>query len=107
GRPALRAAALPPGGDRGARIGAAEPPHREGRGDRGHGRRLRPGRRAAGARPAGGAHPARPRPRPRRRGRGREGALMLTATLVGNVWSTRRLAGRPSGAFLEVAAAGT
>ena len=27
---------------------------------------------------------------------------MLTATVVGNVWSTRRLAEIPNGAFLEV-----
>ncbi len=32
---------------------------------------------------------------------------MLTATVVGNVWSTRRLAGIPNGAFLEVGAEGT
>ncbi len=32
---------------------------------------------------------------------------MLTATVVGNVWSTRRLAGIPNGAFLEVEAEGT
>ncbi len=32
---------------------------------------------------------------------------MLTATVVGNVWSTRRLAEIPSGAFLEVEAEGT
>ena len=29
---------------------------------------------------------------------------MLTATVVGNVWSSRRLAGIPNGAFLEVEA---
>ena len=29
---------------------------------------------------------------------------MLTATVIGNVWATRRLAGLPSGAFLEVEA---
>lgn len=32
---------------------------------------------------------------------------MLTATVVGNVWSTRRLAEVPNGAFLEVEAEGT
>ena len=32
---------------------------------------------------------------------------MLTATVVGNVWSTRRLAELPNGAFLEVEAEGT
>jgi ethanolamine utilization protein EutN len=32
---------------------------------------------------------------------------MITATVVGNVWSTRRLAELPSGAFLEVEADGT
>ena len=32
---------------------------------------------------------------------------MLTATVVGNVWSTRRLAEIPNGAFLEVQAEGT
>jgi|HubBroStandDraft_4_1064222.scaffolds.fasta_scaffold286190_2 ethanolamine utilization protein EutN len=32
---------------------------------------------------------------------------MLTATVVGNVWSTRRLAEIPHGAFLEVEAEGT
>jgi ethanolamine utilization protein EutN len=32
---------------------------------------------------------------------------MLTATVVGNVWSTRRLPEIPSGAFLEVEAEGT
>ena len=32
---------------------------------------------------------------------------MLTATVVGNVWSTRRLAEIPNGAFLEVEAEGT
>ena len=32
---------------------------------------------------------------------------MLTATVVGNVWSTRRLAEIPNGAFLEVEADGT
>ena len=31
---------------------------------------------------------------------------MLTATVIGNVWATRRLAGLPSGAFLEVEADG-
>jgi len=29
---------------------------------------------------------------------------MLTATVIGSVWATRRLAGLPSGAFLEVEA---
>src|SRR5262249_44930994 len=42
-----------------------------------------------------------------RGGREREGALMLTATVVGNVWSTRRLAEIPNGAFLEVEAEGS
>jgi ethanolamine utilization protein EutN len=32
---------------------------------------------------------------------------MLTAMVVGNVWSTRRLAEIPNGAFLEVEAEGT
>jgi ethanolamine utilization protein EutN len=32
---------------------------------------------------------------------------MLTATVTGNVWATRRLAGLPSGAFLEVEAEGS
>lgn len=32
---------------------------------------------------------------------------MLTATVVGNVWSTRRLAEIPNGAFLEVEAEAT
>jgi ethanolamine utilization protein EutN len=32
---------------------------------------------------------------------------MLTATVVGNVWSTRRLPEIPSGAFLEVEAEAT
>jgi ethanolamine utilization protein EutN len=32
---------------------------------------------------------------------------MLTATVIGNVWATRRLSGLPSGAFLEVEAEGT
>jgi ethanolamine utilization protein EutN len=32
---------------------------------------------------------------------------MLTATVVGNVWSTRRLAEIPNGAFLEVEGTGT
>ncbi|MGE5135509.1 MAG: EutN/CcmL family microcompartment protein [Gemmatimonadota bacterium] len=32
---------------------------------------------------------------------------MITATVVGNVWSTRRLPELPSGAFLEVEADGT
>jgi ethanolamine utilization protein EutN len=32
---------------------------------------------------------------------------MLTATVIGNVWATRRLAELPSGAFLEVEADGT
>ena len=32
---------------------------------------------------------------------------MLTATVVGNVWSTRRLTELPNGAFLEVEAEGT
>jgi ethanolamine utilization protein EutN len=32
---------------------------------------------------------------------------MLTATVVGNVWSTRRLEEIPNGAFLEVEAEGT
>ena len=27
---------------------------------------------------------------------------MLTATVIGSVWATRRLTGLPSGAFLEV-----
>jgi len=31
---------------------------------------------------------------------------MLTATVIGSVWATRRLAGLPSGAFLEVEAEG-
>jgi hypothetical protein len=32
---------------------------------------------------------------------------MLTATVIGSVWATRRLAGLPSGAFLEVQAEGS
>lgn len=32
---------------------------------------------------------------------------MLTATVIGNVWSTRRLPEIPNGAFLEVEAEGT
>ncbi len=32
---------------------------------------------------------------------------MQTATVIGSVWATRRLAGLPSGAFLEVEAEGT
>ena len=32
---------------------------------------------------------------------------MLTATVVGNIWATRRLAEIPKGAFLEVEAEGT
>ena len=32
---------------------------------------------------------------------------MLTATVIGNVWATRRLAELPKGAFLEVEAEGT
>jgi ethanolamine utilization protein EutN len=32
---------------------------------------------------------------------------MITATVVGNVWSTRRLAEIPHGAFLEVAVEGS
>jgi ethanolamine utilization protein EutN len=32
---------------------------------------------------------------------------MLTATVIGNVWATRRLSDLPSGAFLEVEAEGT
>ena len=32
---------------------------------------------------------------------------MVTATVVGNVWATRRLAEIPKGAFLEVEAEGT
>jgi len=32
---------------------------------------------------------------------------MLTATVIGSVWATRRLAGLPNGAFLEVEAEGT
>jgi ethanolamine utilization protein EutN len=32
---------------------------------------------------------------------------MLTAKVTGNVWSTRRLAEIPNGAFLEVEAEGT
>jgi ethanolamine utilization protein EutN len=32
---------------------------------------------------------------------------MLTATVVGNVWATRRLAEIPKGAFLEVEVEGT
>src|SRR5207344_1448647 len=55
----------------------------------------------------GGADTAGPGPRPGRRGRDREGALMLTAKVTGNVWSTRRLAEIPNGAFLEVEAEGT
>ena len=39
--------------------------------------------------------------------RDREGALMVTATVVGNVWATRRLAEIPKGAFLEVEADGS
>jgi ethanolamine utilization protein EutN len=32
---------------------------------------------------------------------------MLTATVIGNVWASRRLAELPSGAFLEVEAEGS
>ena len=32
---------------------------------------------------------------------------MLTATVVGNIWSTRRLAEIPNGAFLEIEAEGS
>ncbi len=32
---------------------------------------------------------------------------MLTATVIGSVWATRRLAGLPAGAFLEVQAEGS
>jgi ethanolamine utilization protein EutN len=32
---------------------------------------------------------------------------MLTATVIGSVWATRRLAGLPNGAFLEVEADGS
>ena len=32
---------------------------------------------------------------------------MVTATVVGNIWATRRLAEIPKGAFLEVEAEGT
>ena len=32
---------------------------------------------------------------------------MLTATVIGSVWATRRVAGLPSGAFLEVVAEGS
>ena len=32
---------------------------------------------------------------------------MLTATVIGNVWATRRLSDLPNGAFLEVEADGT
>lgn len=32
---------------------------------------------------------------------------MLTATVIGNVWATRRVAGLPNGAFLEVEAEGS
>ena len=32
---------------------------------------------------------------------------MLTATVIGNVWATRRLKDLPNGAFLEVEAEGT
>jgi ethanolamine utilization protein EutN len=32
---------------------------------------------------------------------------MLTATVIGSVWATRRLKGLPSGAFLEVEAEGS
>jgi ethanolamine utilization protein EutN len=32
---------------------------------------------------------------------------MLTATVIGNVWATRRLSDLPSGAFLEVEADGS
>jgi ethanolamine utilization protein EutN len=32
---------------------------------------------------------------------------MLTATVIGSVWATRRLTGLPSGAFLEVEAEGS
>src|SRR5205823_3972842 len=107
GRSARRPPAVPAGGARGGRAGSAQPPHREGGGHRGNGRRVRPGRGTAGARPPRGAHAARPRPCPRHRRRDREGALMLTATVVGNVWSTRRLAEIPNGAFLEVEAEGS
>ena len=32
---------------------------------------------------------------------------MLTATVIGSVWATRRVAGLPGGAFLEVEAEGS
>ena len=32
---------------------------------------------------------------------------MLTATVIGSVWATRRVTGLPSGAFLEVEAEGS
>jgi ethanolamine utilization protein EutN len=65
------------------------------------------GRGAARARPRCGAHPAGQGPRPGERRADREGALMLTATVIGSVWATRRLAELPNGAFLEVEADGT
>src|SRR6266705_5902786 len=37
----------------------------------------------------------------------REGAVMLQAVVVGRVWSTKRIDGLPSGAFLEVEVTGS
>src|SRR5205823_11484772 len=64
-------------------------------------------RRAAAARPGRRADAAGQGPRPGERRPDRQGALMLTATVIGNVWATRRLPELPKGAFLEVEAEGT
>src|SRR5262249_61040785 len=101
-RPDQREGPARPGGPRRGR-----PPDREGRGDRasraGRGHRGR----AAGARPACGADPAGAGPGPVPRGPDREGAVMLQAVVVGNVWSTKRIDGLPSGALLEVEVTGS
>src|SRR5205814_2250111 len=81
--------------------------HRARRGDRGRDRSGGPGRGAARARTRCGAHPAGQGSRPGERRVDREGALMLTATVIGSVWASRRLAELPNGAFLEVEAEGT
>src|SRR4029077_6469331 len=95
------------GGGGGPGVGAARSPGGQGGGDRGDGPPGGRGRRAAGAGAGGGADTAGPGPGAVGRGRDREGALMLTAKVTGNVWSTRRLAEIPNGAFLEVEAEGT
>ena len=59
-------------------------------------------RRAAGARAQGAVLTPLARDKARSWGRDREGALMLKATVVGNVWSTKKVEGLPNGAFLEV-----